>query len=162
METAKRLSPQERLKALEQKQTKLAEKAAKIREQLRKKESNLKIKLGGLIFTAGLENEPENVLLGILVQGAKRLEAERGTFEALGRTAFVDAKKARAEEKAQAKKAKEDAAPANASPRFYLDVPIEEKDEAKALGARWEPALKKWYCDPADKAKFAKWWPKEA
>jgi hypothetical protein len=31
--------------------------------------------------------------------------------------------------------------------RAYLDVPFSEKDAAKALGARWDPAVKRWY-DP--------------
>jgi hypothetical protein len=31
--------------------------------------------------------------------------------------------------------------------RVYLDVPFGEKDEAKALGARWDPAVKRWF-DP--------------
>jgi len=40
----------------------------------------------------------------------------------------------------------------------YLNVPYAEKDAAKALGARWDPAKKKWYA-PADldKALFANW-----
>lgn len=29
--------------------------------------------------------------------------------------------------------------------RLILNVPFDEKDEAKRKGARWEPALKKWY-----------------
>lgn len=32
--------------------------------------------------------------------------------------------------------------------RLYLEVPISEKDKAKALGARWEPALKLWWVNP--------------
>ena len=32
---------------------------------------------------------------------------------------------------------------------IYLDVPFERKDEARAYGARWDPAEKKWYA-PAD------------
>lgn len=31
--------------------------------------------------------------------------------------------------------------------RVWLDVPYAEKDEAKALGARWDPQVKRWY-DP--------------
>lgn len=31
--------------------------------------------------------------------------------------------------------------------RLFLDVPFEEKDEVKALGARWNPKVKKWYAD---------------
>lgn len=30
--------------------------------------------------------------------------------------------------------------------RLYLNVPYAEKDEAKKLGAKWDPTLKKWYC----------------
>lgn len=28
---------------------------------------------------------------------------------------------------------------------LLLNVPYEEKDEAKSLGAKWNPELKKWY-----------------
>jgi len=40
----------------------------------------------------------------------------------------------------------------------YLNVPYAEKDAAKALGARWDPAKKKWYA-PADldKMLFESW-----
>jgi len=40
----------------------------------------------------------------------------------------------------------------------YLNVPYAEKEAAKALGARWDPAKKKWYA-PADldKMLFEKW-----
>jgi len=36
---------------------------------------------------------------------------------------------------------------------IYLDVPYEEKDEAKALGAKWHVSKKKWYftCGYTDK-----------
>lgn len=42
--------------------------------------------------------------------------------------------------------------------KTYLNVPFAQKDEAKALGARWEPAVKKWYV-PAGKdlGLFARW-----
>ena len=41
---------------------------------------------------------------------------------------------------------------------MYLNVPFAQKDAAKALGARWDAANKKWYV-PADKdsALFAQW-----
>lgn len=32
--------------------------------------------------------------------------------------------------------------------KVYLNVPYAQKDAAKALGARWDPALKKWYVPP--------------
>lgn len=43
--------------------------------------------------------------------------------------------------------------------RLFLNVPYAEKDEAKALGARWNPKVKKWYIDAPQKEyiKFAKW-----
>jgi len=45
-----------------------------------------------------------------------------------------------------------------ASAKIYLTVPYAQKDAAKALGARWDAAVKKWYV-PADKelALFAQW-----
>lgn len=33
--------------------------------------------------------------------------------------------------------------------RIYLDVPFSEKDEAKALGARWDPQRRSWYAPDA-------------
>ena len=42
--------------------------------------------------------------------------------------------------------------------RIDLAVPYAEKDEAKALGARWDPARKRWYVnDPKDPEAFARW-----
>ena len=39
-----------------------------------------------------------------------------------------------------------------------IDVPFAEKDEAKALGARWNPEIKKWIIpEGAEKEKFKKW-----
>lgn len=44
--------------------------------------------------------------------------------------------------------------------RMNLKVPFAEKDEAKKLGARWDPARKLWYIDDkADVAAFHKWAP---
>lgn len=41
---------------------------------------------------------------------------------------------------------------------LLLDVPYEEKDQVKALGAKWNPTLKKWYVPcRADYGKFEKW-----
>lgn len=42
--------------------------------------------------------------------------------------------------------------------KTYLEVPFKDKDEIKALGARWDKDRKAWYIDgSADKEKFAKW-----
>ena len=45
----------------------------------------------------------------------------------------------------------------------YLNVPFREKDEAKALGARWDPLRRSWYV-PAGVALegFARWLPAAA
>lgn len=47
-----------------------------------------------------------------------------------------------------------------ADSKTYLNVPFAQKDAAKALGARWDAASKKWYV-PADKdiTPFAQWQP---
>lgn len=42
---------------------------------------------------------------------------------------------------------------------LFLNVPYKEKDEARALGARWNPEVKRWYVDVPQEEyiKFAKW-----
>jgi hypothetical protein len=41
---------------------------------------------------------------------------------------------------------------------LFLTVPYAEKDEAKALGARWNPTKRRWYVpDGVATAAFAKW-----
>ena len=41
---------------------------------------------------------------------------------------------------------------------LILNVPYKEKDEAKALGAKWNPNIKKWYVqNRQDYVKFYKW-----
>lgn len=47
--------------------------------------------------------------------------------------------------------------------RTNLKVSFAEKDKVKALGARWDPALKVWYIENApDLTKFAAWIPELA
>ncbi|WP_433237720.1 DUF5710 domain-containing protein [Streptosporangium sp. CA-135522] len=41
--------------------------------------------------------------------------------------------------------------------RLWLDVPYSEKDEAKALGARWDPAAKRWYAPRTGLAGLQRW-----
>lgn len=41
--------------------------------------------------------------------------------------------------------------------RVWLDVPFAEKDRAKALGARWDPAERSWYAPRAGMAGFGHW-----
>jgi hypothetical protein len=47
-----------------------------------------------------------------------------------------------------------------ADSKTYLNVPFAQKDEAKAVGAKWDAANKKWFV-PADKdiTLFARWQP---
>ena len=43
---------------------------------------------------------------------------------------------------------------------LILDVPYSEKDEAKALGAKWDPQKKKWFvADSTEYIKFIRWIP---
>lgn len=42
--------------------------------------------------------------------------------------------------------------------RTYLNVPYAQKDAAKALGARWDASVKKWYVPSGkDLALFSQW-----
>lgn len=46
----------------------------------------------------------------------------------------------------------------NATTNINLKVPFSEKDQAKALGARWNAELKQWYVPQGvDSAPFEKW-----
>ena len=40
--------------------------------------------------------------------------------------------------------------------RLPLNVPYDQKDKAKALGAKWDPASKKWWVKTNDEAAIAK------
>jgi len=47
--------------------------------------------------------------------------------------------------------------------RFYLAVPFAQKDEAKGLGAKWDPARKRWYVpEGLDTAAFQRWFPDDS
>jgi hypothetical protein len=46
--------------------------------------------------------------------------------------------------------------------RVNLNTPFAEKDEAKSLGARWDPARRVWYVlDVDDLTPFLRWIPKK-
>lgn len=49
----------------------------------------------------------------------------------------------------------------NRTPQIqFLDVPYAEKERAKALGACWDPQLKKWYVPSGrDPRPFQRWMP---
>lgn len=49
---------------------------------------------------------------------------------------------------------------ASSQGKVFLNVPFAEKDQAKALGARWDATRKKWYVPHGGDAKLlAAWWP---
>lgn len=59
----------------------------------RKKDAHEKIQLGGLIAKAGLRFEKRALLLGLLMDGASRIKADRAERErllAIGERAFAD------------------------------------------------------------------------
>lgn len=44
------------------------------------------------------------------------------------------------------------------SPRVFINVPFKEKDQAKALGAKWDRSVQSWYIpDDSQAATFAQW-----
>jgi hypothetical protein len=47
----------------------------------------------------------------------------------------------------------------NGSTRNWLDVPFGEKDEAKSLGAMWDPAVKRWYAPRSRTDALRRWQP---
>ena len=43
---------------------------------------------------------------------------------------------------------------------MFLEVPFAEKDKAKALGAKWDVAMRKWFVPHGiDVNLFSRWWP---
>ena len=43
-------------------------------------------------------------------------------------------------------------------PRIWLDVPFNEKDAAKSVGALWDPTAKRWYAPPRRTEALRQWW----
>lgn len=79
-----------------------------------------------------------------VMEPERRQELERG--------AAPEIKAPGAEEKTMEAPARE------AKPRTFIAVPFSEKNEAKALGAKWSKQDKSWYIpDGTDAAVFAKW-----
>lgn len=68
----------------------LRERARTLTSVERKADAHQKIALGGLVVKAGLREEDRALILGILVDGAARLQsdAERARLLALGLAAF--------------------------------------------------------------------------
>ncbi len=52
--------------------------------------------------------------------------------------------------------------PSGSNSGFLLNVPYSEKDEAKELGARWDPEARKWFVPRGmDTRPFSRWYPGE-
>ncbi len=63
------------------------------RSEDRKKDTHEKIQLGGLVAKAGLRYEKRALLLGLLIDGARRIRAddsERARLLAIGEKAFAN------------------------------------------------------------------------
>ena len=46
--------------------------------------------------------------------------------------------------------------------KFYINCPYDEKELAKALGAKWDKDERKWYVpEGVDKNKFKRWGPRK-
>lgn len=52
--------------------------------------------------------------------------------------------------------------PEPASNRLFLAVPFAEKEEAKAVGAKWDQTAKAWFVDEAERASVARWVPERS
>jgi hypothetical protein len=44
----------------------------------------------------------------------------------------------------------------------WLDVPFGQKDQAKRLGARWDPRTRRWYAPPGTQGRLVRWFPPPA
>lgn len=73
-----KLEAAKRLKKVQQKLASLSRQYARTRVLERKQDTRAKIKWGGLIKKAGLDNEPPAVLLGLLLDAFEKLSSKQG------------------------------------------------------------------------------------
>jgi len=116
MDKKLKVAPEDALEKVLRRRAKLDAKAAELRVSIRKREDRKKHMLGGLVVKAGLQDISQNVILGIMVAGARRLALEKDgdidsqgalkSFENLGREKFEQDEKAREVKKASVEKAK--------------------------------------------------------
>lgn len=101
------------------------------------------------LATETLEDAQENFRVGVLKASDKLESMEMRA----GPSMTLDTAEEQIQEMMQAA--------AQTSPeRTYLDVPFREKDEAKALGAKWDKQEKSWFVPAGmDTAAFEKWMP---
>lgn len=136
--------------AMELKKAQTKQKHTKAEEE-RKARTHRLIQLGGLVEKSGIGDADHAELFGWLLRFKQATQEMKDSCRVQG-------------VKAMNTKEAISSSGAPSAPRadaHYLNVPIEEKDEAKALGAKWNPELKQWYCNPADASKFSKWFPRE-
>ncbi|MBY0241070.1 MAG: toprim domain-containing protein, partial [Burkholderiaceae bacterium] len=103
------------------------------------------------IYEESVQHNPESTREDIAVARAIRKDAE---FNATRNDADLQ-RRISEQEKALTQTATELSDQAN---RVYIQVPYSEKDQAKALGARWDRQEQSWYVPPgADLASFSKY-----
>lgn len=129
----------EEMKAREQKIDERLRRLDQPSKQERARDTKRKIIAGAIILKMIKEDEDllekfKSALLAVAGEGDKKLFLEY----------FGDFKE----------KSKE-----AAGEKIYLNVPYEEKDEAKGLGAQYDPAAKRWFiiAGKDDPAKYTKW-----
>ena len=132
------------------------------KETARKARTHALIQLGLIFEYAEIGDASRNFLMGMALEGARADEYKRSVWEKDGKD-FL-AKKESASVAAVAPISSPAPTPAPA-PKYetcndvvFLTVSIEEKDAAKALGARWNADLKKWFVPAGvDLTPFKKW-----
>ena len=145
----------------------------------RKERTHKLIQLGLLFSYAGLDESPRDFLAGLLLLGANMPEQERQKMSELGADLLAQkepkkGKKAPASPPAAPAQTPQSAPapaptqrPAPQAPQpdrrdkpVYLTVGMIEKDQAKALGAQYNPDQKKWFVPAGmDLKPFGRWLP---
>lgn len=116
-------------------------------------------------------NGPEHKGRPVLIDGEGRIKAGMGGKLNGSKISEYKKNKEQAEEnkkteknntsqttKSENRESSSSTGPAKNGGPVYINVPYEEKDEAKALGARWDSEKKKWYIPEGIKSEgFNKW-----
>ena len=137
----------------------------------RKARTHKLVTLGLLFEFAELENENRDFLMGMVLNGALADENQRLDWGKAGKEFLAKKEPGKVSAAPPAatvttqvvvvEPAKKSApTPDIRTAAVLLNVNIEEKDEAKALGAKWDLELKKWFVPAGvDLTPFKKWLP---